>query len=244
MASSKSPCAACKTLRRKCIEQCVFAPYFPPDKPHRFETVHKVYGASNVAKILTDLPAAERVDAVSTLVYEAEARLKDPVYGCVGSISILQRKLKQIQTQIQSAKQELATYIGFVPQSSAVPVIGSREQDILRNLEQHCQQQQMQHQQPSMDISRSNSRVGPSGQQSYVQHIHGQNRYRQQLMDQLRFNRRLDGAGPSGHATGPYGPIDSNVCHIQQQPQPQQQQDHHLQQVMQLQSANDHSSCI
>uniref|UniRef100_A0A803KSF4 LOB domain-containing protein n=1 Tax=Chenopodium quinoa TaxID=63459 RepID=A0A803KSF4_CHEQI len=112
MSSSNSPCAACKFLRRKCTQECVFAPYFPPDQPQRFSNVHKVFGASNVAKLLNDLDATQREDAVNSLAYEAEARLRDPVYGCVGLISLLQHRLKQVQTDLYSAKKELATYIG------------------------------------------------------------------------------------------------------------------------------------
>ncbi|CAL0314420.1 unnamed protein product [Lupinus luteus] len=112
MSSSNSPCAACKFLRRKCTQECVFAPYFPPDNPQRFAYVHKVFGASNVAKLLNELTAAERDDAVKSLAYEAEARLRDPVYGCVGLISVLQRRLRQIQGELTNAKKELATYIG------------------------------------------------------------------------------------------------------------------------------------
>ncbi|KAL5181476.1 LOB domain-containing protein 36 [Glycine soja] len=110
--SSNSPCAACKFLRRKCTQECVFAPYFPPDNPQRFAYVHKVFGASNVAKLLNELSAAQRDDAVKSLAYEAEARLRDPVYGCVGLISVLQHKLRQIQVELNNAKKELATYIG------------------------------------------------------------------------------------------------------------------------------------
>ena len=47
-----APCAACKLLRRRCGEECVFAPYFPADQPHKFANVHKVFGASNVNKML------------------------------------------------------------------------------------------------------------------------------------------------------------------------------------------------
>ncbi|GJT75399.1 LOB domain-containing protein 4-like protein [Tanacetum coccineum] len=47
-----SPCAACKLLRRRCSQDCVFAPYFPADEPHKFASVHKVFGASNVNKML------------------------------------------------------------------------------------------------------------------------------------------------------------------------------------------------
>ncbi|XP_057487892.1 LOB domain-containing protein 36-like [Actinidia eriantha] len=112
MSTTASPCAACKLQRRKCTQECVFAPYFPPDQPQKFETVHKVFGASNVSKILNDLSAAQREDAVNSLAYEAEARLRDPVYGCVGLISILQHRLKQVQIDLYNAKKELAAYIG------------------------------------------------------------------------------------------------------------------------------------
>lgn len=47
-----SPCASCKLLRRRCAEDCTFAPYFPPDDPHKFAIVHKIFGASNVSKML------------------------------------------------------------------------------------------------------------------------------------------------------------------------------------------------
>lgn len=45
-------CAACKYLRRRCPSDCIFSLYFPPNDPQRFASVHKIYGASNVAKIL------------------------------------------------------------------------------------------------------------------------------------------------------------------------------------------------
>ncbi|KAI4382874.1 hypothetical protein MLD38_008778 [Melastoma candidum] len=78
-----TPCASCKLLRRRCAKDCVFAPYFPPDDPHRFAIVHKVFGASNISKMLQEIPVHQRADAVSSLVYEANARVRDPVYGCV-----------------------------------------------------------------------------------------------------------------------------------------------------------------
>ncbi|KAL0382620.1 UNVERIFIED_CONTAM: LOB domain-containing protein 1 [Sesamum calycinum] len=42
-----SPCAACKILRRRCVENCLLAPYFPPTDPLKFTTAHRVFGASN-----------------------------------------------------------------------------------------------------------------------------------------------------------------------------------------------------
>ncbi|OMO97895.1 hypothetical protein COLO4_14283 [Corchorus olitorius] len=108
--SSNSPCAACKFLRRKCQPECVFAPYFPPDNPQKFAQVHKVFGASNVTKLLNELHPSQREDAVNSLAYEADMRLRDPVYGCVGVISLLQHQLRQLQMDLSCAKSELSKY--------------------------------------------------------------------------------------------------------------------------------------
>ncbi|KAF5752821.1 LOB domain-containing protein 4 [Tripterygium wilfordii] len=102
-----SPCAACKLLRRRCAQDCVFAPYFPADEPHKFANVHKVFGASNVNKMLQELPIHQRGDAVSSMVYEANARVRDPVYGCVGAISSLQQQVDVLQTQLAQAQAEV-----------------------------------------------------------------------------------------------------------------------------------------
>ncbi|KAI9122703.1 hypothetical protein K1719_006543 [Acacia pycnantha] len=102
-----SPCAACKLLRRRCANDCVFAPYFPADEPHKFANVHKVFGASNVNKMLQELPLHQRGDAVSSMVYEANARVRDPVYGCVGAISSLQQQIDLLQTQLALAQAEV-----------------------------------------------------------------------------------------------------------------------------------------
>ncbi|KAM5587240.1 LOB domain-containing protein 4 [Rosa sericea] len=102
-----SPCAACKLLRRRCAQDCVFAPYFPADEPQKFANVHKVFGASNVNKMLQDLPEHQRGDAVSSMVYEANARVRDPVYGCVGAISSLQQQIDVLQTQLALAQAEV-----------------------------------------------------------------------------------------------------------------------------------------
>ncbi|XP_061351055.1 LOB domain-containing protein 12-like [Gastrolobium bilobum] len=102
-----SPCASCKLLRRRCTQDCIFAPYFPSDDPQKFARVHKVFGASNVSKMLQELPVHKRADAVSSLVYEAHARVRDPVYGCVGVISYLQNQVSELQMQLAVAQAEM-----------------------------------------------------------------------------------------------------------------------------------------
>uniref|UniRef100_A0A0D9ZZ84 LOB domain-containing protein n=1 Tax=Oryza glumipatula TaxID=40148 RepID=A0A0D9ZZ84_9ORYZ len=114
-----SPCAACKFLRRKCQPDCVFAPYFPPDNPQKFVHVHRVFGASNVTKLLNELHPYQREDAVNSLAYEADMRLRDPVYGCVGVISVLQHQLRQLQQDLSRARFELSKYQAAVAVSSS-----------------------------------------------------------------------------------------------------------------------------
>lgn len=92
---TSSPCGACKFLRRKCATDCIFAPYFTSEQgPARFAAIHKVFGASNVSKMLFNIPVADRCEAVVTIAYEAQARIKDPVYGCVSHIYALQQQVK------------------------------------------------------------------------------------------------------------------------------------------------------
>ncbi|KDP44729.1 hypothetical protein JCGZ_01229 [Jatropha curcas] len=107
---SSSSCAACKFLKRRCITNCIFAPYFRSDEPKKFAKVHKVFGASNVSKILIEVPEEQREDTVNSLAYEAEARLRDPVYGCIGAIALLQRKMVELQLDLAIAKARLAKY--------------------------------------------------------------------------------------------------------------------------------------
>ncbi|KQK23638.1 LOB domain-containing protein 20 [Brachypodium distachyon] len=104
-----SPCGACKFLRRKCARGCVFAPYFCHEQgAAHFAAIHKVFGASNVSKLLAHLPLADRAEAAVTVSYEAQARLRDPVYGCVAHIFALQQQVMTLQAQLASFKQHAA----------------------------------------------------------------------------------------------------------------------------------------
>ncbi|XP_065876240.1 LOB domain-containing protein 29-like [Euphorbia lathyris] len=109
MTGSGSPCGACKFLRRKCVRGCVFAPYFCHEHgATHFAAIHKVFGASNVSKLLAHLPANDRCEAAVTISYEAQARLQDPIYGCVSHIFALQQQVINLQAQLASVKEQAA----------------------------------------------------------------------------------------------------------------------------------------
>ncbi|CAN7116948.1 unnamed protein product, partial [Brassica rapa subsp. narinosa] len=102
-----SPCGACKLLRRKCASGCIFAPHFGSDQAARFAAVHKVFGASNVSKLLHHIPVNRRHEAVVTISYEAQARLSDPVYGCVSTILALQQQVASLQGELSLVQSQL-----------------------------------------------------------------------------------------------------------------------------------------
>ncbi|OIT02680.1 lob domain-containing protein 24 [Nicotiana attenuata] len=101
-------CAACKQLRRRCPSDCIFLPYFPPNNPQRFSFVHKIYGASNVGKMLQQVEEHQRADVAHSLYYEAYCRTKNPVYGCVGNISILHQEIYHLEWQLAKVEAEIS----------------------------------------------------------------------------------------------------------------------------------------
>ncbi|KAI3449748.1 hypothetical protein Pfo_006413 [Paulownia fortunei] len=122
MTGSGSPCGACKFLRRKCVRGCVFAPYFCHEQgATHFAAIHKVFGASNVSKLLAHLPVSDRCEAAVTISYEAQARLQDPIYGCVSHIFALQQQVVNLQAQLASLKEQAAQCIINSSNSTANP---------------------------------------------------------------------------------------------------------------------------
>ncbi|RZC75953.1 hypothetical protein C5167_000210 [Papaver somniferum] len=109
MGKHGASCGACKFLRRKCNNGCVFAPYFCFDESAtHFAAVHKVFGAANVSKHLSQLPVQDRSEAALTISYEAIARMRDPTYGCVAQIFALQQQVAILQKEIQNLETQVA----------------------------------------------------------------------------------------------------------------------------------------
>lgn len=54
-----------------------------------------------------ELPESQRADAVTSMVYEAGARIRDPVYGCAGAICQLQKQVNELQAQLAKAQAEV-----------------------------------------------------------------------------------------------------------------------------------------
>ncbi|RDX90629.1 LOB domain-containing protein 24, partial [Mucuna pruriens] len=93
-------CAACRNQRRKCPSDCIFSPYFPSNDPQRYASVRRIYGGSNVGKMLKQIPLYVRAHAADSLYYEAQCRIQDPIYGCYGIISRLVQQIHNTETEL------------------------------------------------------------------------------------------------------------------------------------------------
>lgn len=78
-------CAACKHQRKKCSVNCLLAPYFPATRNREFEAVHKVFGVSNMSKLVKYVKDEERRRmVVESLIWEALCWQDDPILGSYG----------------------------------------------------------------------------------------------------------------------------------------------------------------
>ncbi|CAN0886287.1 LOB domain-containing protein 29 [Linum grandiflorum] len=153
MTGSGSPCGACKFLRRKCVRGCVFAPYFCHEQgATHFAAIHKVFGASNVSKLLAHLPVSDRCEAAVTISYEAQARLQDPIYGCVSHIFALQQQVVNLQAQLASLKEQAgqsfvnnSAYPSANPSNARYTSSSTPMQDLQSWLHQQYPQQNMEY---------------------------------------------------------------------------------------------------
>ncbi|KAK6919736.1 Lateral organ boundaries, LOB [Dillenia turbinata] len=94
-------CAACKHQRKKCTEKCMLAPFFPAEKSREFQAVHKVFGVSNVQKMMRSLNEQDRRKAAESLIWEAFCRQTDPILGPYGEYKRVYEELKLYKNQNQ-----------------------------------------------------------------------------------------------------------------------------------------------
>ncbi|KAF5186086.1 Lob domain-containing protein [Thalictrum thalictroides] len=103
-------CAACKYQRRKCAPDCALAPYFPPDQPKMFQNAHRLYGVSNILKILKMLNPSQKKEAMQSIIYQSNIREKYPVHGCLGVIACLEHCIHQTKLELEDVMTQINIY--------------------------------------------------------------------------------------------------------------------------------------
>lgn len=58
------------------------------------------------------VPVNQRAEAANSIYYEAHCRIKDPVYGCAGIITMLNQQIYDAQCQLSKIQAEIAVLNG------------------------------------------------------------------------------------------------------------------------------------
>ncbi|KAI3939573.1 hypothetical protein MKX01_038528 [Papaver californicum] len=99
----RQACAACKHQRKKCSQNCILSPFFSPEKKEKFQAVHKLFGVSNISKLLKGLHTFdERKRAIESLIWEAEARERDPIEGGFGAFKKINGELISLTHHVRN----------------------------------------------------------------------------------------------------------------------------------------------
>ncbi|XP_030518115.2 LOB domain-containing protein 27-like [Rhodamnia argentea] len=101
-------CAVCKFQRRKCHKECPLAPYFPADQPKMFQNAHRLFGVSNITKILKQAPPDLKQEAMQSVIFESNMRAQYPVHGCCWYIRRLLCQMHQMTEQLQQLHAQVA----------------------------------------------------------------------------------------------------------------------------------------
>lgn len=103
-------CASCKHQRKKCDQSCELAPFFPASRNGEFQNAQRLYGVSNIQKIIASVEPHRRHDAAESILIEANARRSDPVNGSLSISRYIESQILFYQNQLNLVNQHLAFF--------------------------------------------------------------------------------------------------------------------------------------
>ncbi|KFK38737.1 hypothetical protein AALP_AA3G153800 [Arabis alpina] len=136
--STNQACAACKYQRRKCAPDCLLAPYFPHDRHRQFLNAHKLFGVSNITKIIKSLSPPDKDAAMHTIMFQSDARANDPVGGCYDIIRKLQLQIQYTKNELEFVLQQLAMFRDRAHQQQQEPHIQMQEPEDISSFSSSC----------------------------------------------------------------------------------------------------------
>ncbi|XP_034699419.1 LOB domain-containing protein 22-like [Vitis riparia] len=107
---AQAACASCKHQRKRCDSTCELAPYFPASKYREFQNAHRLFGVSNIQKILNAVEPEQRAAAAESLLLEGTFRREDPVYGSFGIVCKLESELDLCKQELYAVSRQLAYF--------------------------------------------------------------------------------------------------------------------------------------
>lgn len=101
-------CAACKYQRRRCAKDCILAPFFPPERQRQFVNAHRLFGVSNIVKIIRHLDPPRRREAMASICFQADARALDPAGGCFRIVLDLEDQIRRESAELDALLAKLS----------------------------------------------------------------------------------------------------------------------------------------
>lgn len=123
--NSASKCASCRHQRRRCPNDCIFRPYFPLRKQEEFESARRVFGVSNMERMLRSLEVQDRAKAVESMIWEASCWSKDSINGPLGCL----KKLIDSERQAKQENQQLRKQLYNLNQSGRSTLTEEKQQN-------------------------------------------------------------------------------------------------------------------
>ncbi|GAV91591.1 DUF260 domain-containing protein [Cephalotus follicularis] len=101
------PCCACTYQRQRCEPGCLLAPYFPKGREKQFTNARSLFGMNKIVEFLIEIEDNHRDDFMKSIIYEADARAKDPVGGTYAIIYDLDTQLKFAMAELVAVRRRL-----------------------------------------------------------------------------------------------------------------------------------------
>ncbi|KAG6487621.1 hypothetical protein ZIOFF_056211 [Zingiber officinale] len=83
-------------------------PYFPANDQHKFLNAHRLFGVSNIIKIIANLDPVQRNDAMRTIIFQSDMRAQDPVGGCYHIVDDLERQIRHCLAELHLVHRQLS----------------------------------------------------------------------------------------------------------------------------------------
>ncbi|KAM7474518.1 hypothetical protein LguiB_021761 [Lonicera macranthoides] len=121
------PCVACAYSHKRCPLSCEYAKFFSNVIDRQdYHTIFTVFGVRNVASFLQDVPEDQHLEALSSYLLEATARIENPIRDCTTLLASLEQKVEELQARVTALEARLERGSSCVkPLCSFAPPRGS-----------------------------------------------------------------------------------------------------------------------
>ncbi|KAI4295323.1 hypothetical protein L6164_035380 [Bauhinia variegata] len=104
-------CALCRHQRRTCSANCGFREFFPAERFEEFQNAYKLFGVSNIIKMMESVEPEQRRDCADSILTEANIWNNSPAgHGCLAYVQNLVSQVRSIELERDNVNRLLAFF--------------------------------------------------------------------------------------------------------------------------------------